>query len=98
VKMTGGYDPGTTLLDSLPVRVEAAIYKRNGIDPIVWPCTAGSWPAFLFTGPPLQPPALQFSHGVQSPDECCRIESQNPKVTAPVRSRVEFLCELAAAG
>jgi len=44
VNMTGGYDPTSTSPDSLLVRVETAIYKRNGIDPIVWPRNAGSWP------------------------------------------------------
>src|ERR1700680_2440105 len=37
VNMTGGYDPTSTPPDSAPVRVETAVYKRNGVDPIVWP-------------------------------------------------------------
>src|SRR6202163_1769376 len=37
VNMTGGYDPTTTPADSAVVRAEHAVYKRNGIDPIVMP-------------------------------------------------------------
>jgi acetylornithine deacetylase/succinyl-diaminopimelate desuccinylase-like protein len=102
VNMTGGYDPTTTPADSLPVRVETAIYKRNGIDPIVWPRTAGSWPGYVFTGDPLKLPAVQFGlghgNGAHAPDEYYLIESANPKIQGldgAVRSHVEFLFELA---
>src|SRR6185437_1375464 len=44
VNMTGGYDPTTTPADAAVVRAEHAVYKRNGIDPIVLPRLAGSWP------------------------------------------------------
>src|SRR3954469_15234542 len=42
VNMTGGYDPTTTPADSAVVRAEHAVYKQNGIDPIVMPRLAGS--------------------------------------------------------
>jgi acetylornithine deacetylase/succinyl-diaminopimelate desuccinylase-like protein len=102
VNMTGGYDPTSTSPDSLPVRVETAIYKRHGIDPIVWPRNAGSWPGYVFTGEPLKLPAIQFGfghgNGAHAPDEYYLIESKNPKiegVDGAVRSHVEFLFELA---
>ena len=105
VNMTGGYDPTSTSPDSLPVRVETAVYKRNGIDPIVWPRNAGSWPGYVFTGEPLKLPAIQFGfghgNGAHAPDEYYLIESKNSKiqgVDGAVRSHVEFLYELAAAG
>src|SRR5713226_746326 len=101
--MTGGYDPTSTPLDSLPVRVETAVFKRNGIDPIVWPRTAGSWPGYVFTGEPLKLPAVQFGfghgNGAHAPDEYYLIESKNPKIRGidgAVRGHVEFLYELAA--
>jgi acetylornithine deacetylase/succinyl-diaminopimelate desuccinylase-like protein len=104
VNMTGGYDPTSTSPDSLPVRVETAVYKRNGIDPIVWPRNAGSWPGYVFTGEPLKLGAIQFGFGhgsgAHAPDEYYLIESRNPKiqgVDGAVRSHVEFLYELAAA-
>jgi acetylornithine deacetylase/succinyl-diaminopimelate desuccinylase-like protein len=102
VNMTGGYDPTSTAPDSLPVKVETAVYKRNGIDPIVWPRTAGSWPGYVFTGEPLKLPAIQFGfghgNGAHAPDEYYLIDSSNPKVRGldgAVRGHVEFLYELA---
>jgi acetylornithine deacetylase/succinyl-diaminopimelate desuccinylase-like protein len=103
VNMTGGYDPTSTSPDSLPVKVETAIYKRHGIDPIIWPRTAGSWPGYVFTGEPLKLPAIQFGfghgNGAHAPDEYYLIESKNPKVQGldgAVLGHVEFLYELAA--
>jgi hypothetical protein len=102
VKMTGGYDPTSTSPASLPVREETAIHKRNGIDPIVWPRTVGSLRGYMFTGLPLQLPAIQFGlghrNGAQSPYECYLFESQNPKINATMPGHVEFLYEPAAAG
>jgi len=103
VNMTGGYDPTSTSPDSLPVRVETAIYKRNGVNPIVWPRNAGSWPGYVFTGEPLKLPAVQFGfghgNGAHAPNEYYLIESKNPKIQGldgAVRGHVEFLYELAA--
>ncbi|HEV8262840.1 MAG TPA: M20/M25/M40 family metallo-hydrolase [Burkholderiales bacterium] len=103
VNMTGGYDPTSTAPDSLPVRVETAVYKRNGIDPIIWPRNAGSWPGYVFTGEPLKLPAIQFGFGhgsgAHAPDEYYLIESKNPKIQGidgAVRGHVEFLYELAS--
>ena len=102
VNMTGGYDPTSTEPDSLPVRVETAVYKRNGIDPIIWPRTAGSWPGYVFTGEPLKLPAVQFGfghgNGAHAPDEYYLIDSKSPKIhgiDGAVRSHVEFMYELA---
>src|SRR5262244_179681 len=104
VNMTGGYDPTSTEPDSMPVRVETAVYKRNGIDPIVWPRNAGSWPGYVFTGEPLKLPAVSFGfghgNGAHAPDEYYLIESKNSKVQGlggAVRGHVEFLYELASA-
>src|SRR6266849_6057539 len=103
VNMTGGYDPTSTEPNALPVRAETAVYKRNGIDPIVWPRNAGSWPGYVFTGEPLKLPAVQFGfghgNGAHAPDEYYLIESKNPKIQGidgAVRGHVEFLYELAS--
>jgi len=103
VNMTGGYDPTSTEQNSLPVRVETAIYKRNGIDPIVWPRNAGSWPGYVFTGEPLRLSAIQFGFGhgsgAHAPDEYYLIDSKNPKIQGidgAVRGHVEFLYEFAS--
>jgi acetylornithine deacetylase/succinyl-diaminopimelate desuccinylase-like protein len=102
VNMTGGYDPTTTPADSSVVRAEHAVYKRNGIDPIVMPRLAGSWPGYVFTGDPLRLPAGHFGlghgSGAHAPNEYYVIESSNPKVQGidgAVMSYVEYLYEVA---
>jgi acetylornithine deacetylase/succinyl-diaminopimelate desuccinylase-like protein len=102
VNMTGGYDPTSTPADAALVRAEHAVYKRNGIDPIVMPRLAGSWPGYVFTGDPLRLPAGHFGlghgSGAHAPNEYYVIESSNPKVQGidgAVMSYVEYLYEVA---
>jgi len=102
VKMTGGYDPNSTLANAALIRAQTAVYKRGGIDPIVLPRSAGSWPGYVFTGDPLHLPAGHFGlghgSGAHAPDEYYVIESTNPNVQGmdgAVRSHVEYLYELA---
>jgi acetylornithine deacetylase/succinyl-diaminopimelate desuccinylase-like protein len=102
VKMSGGYDPNSTPADAELIKVEKAVYKRAGIDPVVLPRLAGSWPGFVFTGDPLRLPAGHFGlghgSGAHAPDEYYVIESTNPKVQGidgAVRSYVDYLFELA---
>ena len=102
VRMTGGYDPTSTSADSSLIRAQAAVYRRAGIDPILWPRNAGSWPGYVFTGEPLRLPAGHFGlghgNGAHAPDEYYVIESKNPKVQGldgAVFSFVEYLHELA---
>ena len=45
VHMSGGYDPTSTPADSQIIRAAAAVYKRNGIDPVMLPRLAGPGPA-----------------------------------------------------
>jgi acetylornithine deacetylase/succinyl-diaminopimelate desuccinylase-like protein len=105
VNMTGGYDPTTTPQKSALIQAQAAVYRRNGLDPVFWPRLAGSWPGYVFTGEPLKLPAGHFGlghgNGAHAPDEYLVIESTNPKVqgmAGAVRSQVEYLYELAVAG
>ncbi len=102
VNMTGGYDPTSTPADAAVIRAETAVYRRSGVDPILLPRNAGSWPGYVFTGEPLRLPAAHFGlghgSGAHAPDEYYIIESQNPKVQGmdgAVRSFVEYLYELA---
>lgn len=102
VNMTGGYDPTSTPADAALVRAEHAVYKRAGIDPIVMPRLAGSWPGYVFTGDPLRLPAGHFGlghgSGAHAPNEYYVIESSNPKVQGidgAVMSYVEYLYEVA---
>jgi acetylornithine deacetylase/succinyl-diaminopimelate desuccinylase-like protein len=102
VNMTGGYDPTSTPADSGVIRAAQAVYHRSGIDPIMFPRLAGSWPGYVFTGDPLRLPAGHFGlghgSGAHAPNEYYVIESSNPKVQGidgAVRSHVEYLYELA---
>jgi acetylornithine deacetylase/succinyl-diaminopimelate desuccinylase-like protein len=84
VNMTGGYDPTETPADSKLVQAMVATYRKAGIEPLVWPRLAGSWPGNTFTGAPLKLPAgifgLGHGAGAHAPDEYWLVESANPKV------------------
>jgi len=103
VNMTGGYDPTETPADAKLVKAMVATYHQAGIDPLLWPRLAGSWPGVTFTGAPLKLPAGQFGlghgAGAHAPDEYWLIESANPKVAGmdgAVRSFVDLFYALAA--
>jgi acetylornithine deacetylase/succinyl-diaminopimelate desuccinylase-like protein len=103
VNMTGGYDPTSTPADAMIIRSQQEVYGRAGVDPIILPRGAGSWPGYVFTGAPLRLPAGHFGlghgSGAHSPDEYYLIESSNPKILGidgAVRSYVEYLYAVAA--
>jgi acetylornithine deacetylase/succinyl-diaminopimelate desuccinylase-like protein len=102
VNMTGGYDPNSTSADAPLIRAQVAFYKSQGIDPIILPRSAGSWPGYVFTGDPLHLAAGHFGmghgSGAHAPDEYYVIESTNPNVQGmdgAVMSHVEYLYGLA---
>jgi acetylornithine deacetylase/succinyl-diaminopimelate desuccinylase-like protein len=102
VNMTGGYDPTSTPAEAGVIQAERAVYRRAGIEPVLWPRNGGSWPGFVFTGEPLKLPASHFGlghgSGAHAPDEYYVVESSNPKVAGidgAVRSYVEYLYEVA---
>lgn len=102
VKMTGGYDPTTTPADAPLIQAQVAVLKNAGIDPVLWPWNAGSYPGYVFTGAPLRLAAGHFGlghgSGAHAPDEYYVIESSNPKVQGfdgAVMSFVEYLYQLA---
>lgn len=101
VNMSGGYDPTSTAADSSIIQAALAVYRKNGIDPVLFPRLAGSWPGYVFTSDPLGLPAGHFGmghgNGAHAPDEYYLIESSNPKVAGmddAVRSYVEFLYQI----
>jgi acetylornithine deacetylase/succinyl-diaminopimelate desuccinylase-like protein len=103
VNMTGGYDPNSTSADAPLIRAQVAFYRSQGIDPIVLPRSAGSWPGYVFTGDPLHLAAGHFGMGhgsaAHAPDEYFVIESKNPNlqgVDGAVRSHVEYMYGLAS--
>jgi acetylornithine deacetylase/succinyl-diaminopimelate desuccinylase-like protein len=104
VNMTGGYDPTSTSADSALIKAQVATYKQFGIDPLLWPRNAGSYPGYVFTGEPLKLAAGHFGlghgSGAHAPDEYYVIESSNPKIQGydgAVLSFVQYLYELAKA-
>jgi acetylornithine deacetylase/succinyl-diaminopimelate desuccinylase-like protein len=101
VNMTGGYDPTSTPSDAAIIRAQQAVYGRAGLQPILWPRNAGSWPGYVFTGELLRLPAghfgLGYGSGAHGPDEFYVLESSNPKVQGyegATRSFVDYLAEL----
>jgi len=102
VNMTGGYDPNSTAANAGLIRAQTVVYRRGGIDPVVLPRSAGSWPGYVFTGDPLRLPAGHFGlghgSGAHAPNEYYVVDSKNPQVqgmTGAVRSYVDYLFELA---
>ena len=102
VNMTGGYDPNSTAAAAALIRAQREVYRRGGIDPVLLPRNAGSWPGYVFTGDPLRLPAGHFGlghgSGAHAPNEYYVVDSKNPKVqgmTGAVRSYVDYLFELA---
>jgi acetylornithine deacetylase/succinyl-diaminopimelate desuccinylase-like protein len=102
VNMTGGYDPTSTSKDSELIKAQVAAYKKFGVDPLLWPRNAGSYPGYAFTGEPLKLAAGHFGlghgSGAHAPDEYYVIESANPKIQSfdgATMSFVEYLYALA---
>jgi len=102
VTASGGYDPTTTPASAALIQAQIAVLERAGIEPLLWPWNAGSYPGYVFTNPPL---ALASGHfglghgaGAHAPDEYYLIESSNPNVEGydgAVMSFVEYLYQLA---
>jgi len=101
VNVTGGYDPTSTASTAPLIQSQVSVLKRAGIDPVLWPRNAGSYPGYVFTNPPVSLPAGHFGlghgSGAHAPDEYYVIASANPKVQGldgAVMSFVEYLYEL----
>jgi acetylornithine deacetylase/succinyl-diaminopimelate desuccinylase-like protein len=102
VNMSGGYDPTQTDPGSKLIQTQLATYRKLGLDPQLWPRSAGSWPGYVFTDAPLKLPAGHFGlghgTGAHAPDEYYLIESSNPKIQGmdgAIASFVEYLYALA---
>ncbi len=102
VNMTGGYGPTRTPADAPLIQAQVAVLRRDGVDPVLWPWLAGSYPGYVFTETPLKLAAghfgLGYGTGAHAPDEFYLIESANPKIQGydgATLSYVEYLFELA---
>ena len=101
VNMSGGYDSTSTPLDAPLIQAQIAVLRQDGIDPLIWPRNAGSYPGFAFTGKPLNLASGHFGlghgSGAHAPDEYFVIESTSPKIEGwdgAVMSYVKYLYEL----
>ena len=101
VNMSGGYDPTSTSANTPLIQAQVSVLKRAGIDPVLWPRNAGSYPGFVFTGEPVNKASGHFGlgngSGAHAPDEYYLIDSTNPKIQGydgAVMSFVEYLYEL----
>jgi acetylornithine deacetylase/succinyl-diaminopimelate desuccinylase-like protein len=102
VNMSGGYDPTQTDVNSRLIQTQLATYRKLGLEPQLWPRSAGSWPGYVFTNPPLSLPAGHFGlghgTGAHAPDEYYLVESTNAKVQGldgAIGSFIEYLYALA---
>ncbi|MEY2878682.1 MAG: hypothetical protein RLZZ15_1062 [Verrucomicrobiota bacterium] len=102
VNMTGGYNPTRTPADAPLIQAQIAVLRRAGIEPVLWPWLAGSYPGYVFTDAPVNLAAGHFGlghgGGQHAPDEFYVIESTNPKLQGydgAALSYVEYLYELA---
>jgi acetylornithine deacetylase/succinyl-diaminopimelate desuccinylase-like protein len=103
VKPSGGYDPTSTDADAPIIKAMISVLKRGGIDPVLLPRLAGSYPGYVFTNAPISLAAGHFGlghgSGAHAPDEYFVIEPSNPKVASwdgAVASHAAYLFELAA--
>lgn len=105
VNPSGGYDPTTTAADAPIIRAMVSVLRRGGIDPVLLPRLAGSYPGYVFTNAPISLAAGHFGlghgSGAHAPDEYFVIEPSNPKVGSwdgAVASHAAYLYELATSG
>jgi acetylornithine deacetylase/succinyl-diaminopimelate desuccinylase-like protein len=102
VIMSGGYDSTSTSAAAPLIKAQLATLDAEGLDYVLWPRNAGSYPGYIFTGPPLNLPSGHFGlghgSGAHAPDEYFIIESTHPKIQGwdgAVMSYVKYLYELA---
>jgi len=102
VRSSGGYDPTDTPFEAPLIQAQIAVLRRAGIEPVVMPRIAGSYPGYVFTGEPLRLPAGHFGlghgSGAHAPDEYFVVEPSNPSVAdwdGAVASHAAYLFALA---
>jgi acetylornithine deacetylase/succinyl-diaminopimelate desuccinylase-like protein len=100
VKVTGGYDPTQTDENSSLIKASVSVYRHEKLPVSLSPRLAGSWPGYIFTGPPLNQPAGPFGTGpgsrAHAPDEYYVIESSNPAVQGMAEATLSYVMHLYA--
>jgi acetylornithine deacetylase/succinyl-diaminopimelate desuccinylase-like protein len=102
VNMNAAYDPSQTNMNSGLIKSMQEAYCTLGTSTRVLPRNPGSWPACVFSRPPLNLPVatfgLGYGSGAHGPDEYYLIESVDSRLhglDGAVASFVEFLYALA---
>src|SRR3546814_4653256 len=77
VNVSGGYDSTSTPVDARLIQAQLALLRRNGLDPLLWPRLAGSYPGYVFTDPPLGLASGHFGlgHGGRSEEHTSELQS-----------------------
>lgn len=104
ISVSGGYGPTETAESARIVQAALAAYQKMGVAVSLSPRLAGSWPGSLFTGPPLNIPAVPYGLGFgaseHAPNEFLVIDSVTSKVAGYLETTmgyVELLYAVAAA-
>src|SRR3546814_15172905 len=63
VNVSGGYDPTSTPVDARLIQAQLALLRRNGLDPLLLPRRARSYPRYVFTVLSTGPPSGPFGIG-----------------------------------
>jgi hypothetical protein len=100
--VSGGYDSTSTAASAPLIQAQLNVLKKRGIEPLLWPRNAGSYPGYVFTGEPLKLASGHFGlghgSGAHAPNEYYLIESGNPKLEGfdgAALSFAEYLAQLA---
>jgi hypothetical protein len=100
--VTGGYNPTQSSADAALIQAQLAVLRARGITPLLWPRSAGSYPGFVFTDPPLSLASghygMGYGTGAHAPDEFFVIESTNKNLDGfdgAAMSYVEYFYALA---
>ena len=102
VNPSGGYNPTQTRSDAPLIQAQLSVLRARGLEPVLWPRNAGSYPGFAFTDPPLSLASGHFGlghgTGAHAPDEYFLIESANKNMEGfdgAAMSYAQYLYELA---
>src|SRR3546814_11378945 len=94
VNVSGGYDSTSTPVDARLIQAQLALLRRNGLEPLLWPRLAGSYPGYVFTDPPLGLASGHFGlghgGGAPAPDDYYLVESSHPTVQDYSRTNISF--------
>lgn len=94
IRPLAGYPPAKVSHKTDIAQAVIQMYRKNGIEPQIWPISGGSWPMYLYCKDPLQLPYCSggLGHGgnAHSPDEYLVIEGDG-KVAGIVEAEKSYV-------